>query len=396
MPAWLALFSWVDVVDIATVGVLLWLAIRFVRRTRGRRALAGLMLLGGVYLVARALRLELTAALFQGFFAVLVLVFVVVFQEELRRLFEQLGSWRRGLKQEASGLEGADAIVRAVTRLAATRTGALIVIPGREPLESHVEGGVALDGRVSEPLLLSIFDASSPGHDGAIVLRGTRVERFATHLPLSSNHAALGARGTRHAAALGLAERCDAACIVVSEERGTVSIASEGELRTLRRVEDLGPELHALHGDDEGADRPWWRDRAGLDAALAAAGALALWLVFVPGSALTELTLPAEVRVTNLPRDLEIEAIEPARVEVTLRGLRREVVFAEANAVAVRVDAYLARFGRRTFALEEDAVVRPDALDVVLIQPDKVVLSLRPVAGGEAPSGDAAAEAPPS
>ena len=87
-----SLFFWLDLVDIATVGVLLWLAIRFVRRTRGRRALIGLTLLGGVYLLARALDLQLTASLFQGFFAVLVLVLVVVFQEDLRRLFEQLGT----------------------------------------------------------------------------------------------------------------------------------------------------------------------------------------------------------------------------------------------------------------------------------------------------------------
>ncbi|MGH7337566.1 MAG: TIGR00159 family protein, partial [Myxococcota bacterium] len=87
-----SIFFWLDLVDIATVGVLLWLAIRFVRRTRGRRALIGLTLLGGVYLLASALDLQLTASLFQGFFAVLVLVIVVVFQEDLRRLFEQLGT----------------------------------------------------------------------------------------------------------------------------------------------------------------------------------------------------------------------------------------------------------------------------------------------------------------
>ena len=90
-----SIFFWLDLVDIATVGVLIWLAIRFLRRTRGRRALTGLTLLGGVYLLARALELQLTAALFQGFFAVLVLVIVVVFQEDLRRLFEQLGTSAR-------------------------------------------------------------------------------------------------------------------------------------------------------------------------------------------------------------------------------------------------------------------------------------------------------------
>src|SRR5258705_2014 len=121
MASLLSIFFWLDLVDIATVGVLLFLAIRFVRRTRGRRALTGLTLLGGVYLLARALDLELTASLFQGFFAVLVLVIVVVFQEDLRRLFEQLGTLRRGGSRERRGVDVADVIVRAVARLRGAR-----------------------------------------------------------------------------------------------------------------------------------------------------------------------------------------------------------------------------------------------------------------------------------
>ena len=382
----LSIFFWLDLVDVATVGVLLFIAIRFVRRTRGRRALTGLSLLGGVYVLASALDLELTASLFQGFFAVLVLVLVVVFQEDLRRLFEQLGSFRRGGMRERRGVDVADVIVRAVARLAANRVGALIVLPQREPIESHVEGGIPLDGRISEPLLLSIFDSSSPGHDGAVILRGSLVERFAVHLPLSVNRAALGPGGTRHAAALGLCERCDATCIVVSEERGTVSVARDGSIRVLARPQDLAHELLAVRGAREEESRqPWWRERAGVDAVLAAAGALALWVVFVPGSALTEVTVPAEVTVTNLPDDLELESVEPTEVQVTLRGLRRDLVLSEPDQVGVRLDAYLARMGRRTFALEEDSVRRPEGLDVVAVHPERVKVSLRP-AGGAPPT----------
>jgi len=379
----LAVFRWVDLIDVITVGVLLWFGIRFLRRTRGRAAFAGMALLGGVYLAARALELRLTAAIFQGFFAVLVLVLVVVFQAELRRLFEQLGSWRRERGEPRPGDGQFDALVRSVARLAASRTGALIVLPGSEPLESHVEGGVPLDGRVSEPLLLSIFDASSPGHDGAVVLRGPRIERFAVHLPLSSNHEALGPGGTRHAAALGLVERSDATCIVVSEERGTVSVARDGEIRALSGAEDLADELQTPSEDAAGGQH-WLRRDAARDAALAAAGAAALWMLFVPGSDLTDQTVPAEVRVANLPAELELESIEPSQVDVTLRGLRRDMVLAERE-VSVHIDAYLARLGRRTFQIDADAVRAPEVLDVVEVLPDRVVISLRPTvkASGE-------------
>ena len=232
-PDWFSIPRWLDLVDIGLVAGFGWLAIRYLRRTRGHSILLGLALLGLVYVLARWLELRLAAALFQAFFAVVVLVPIVVFQEELRRAFEQLGSWH-GPRPAAPADNGPlDALVRTIARLAATRTGALIVIPGREPLDRHIEGGIPMGGRACEPLLLSLFDASSPGHDGALVLRGDQIERFAVHLPLSANHAALGPGGTRHAAALGLAERCDAICIVVSEERGTVSIARDGELRIL-------------------------------------------------------------------------------------------------------------------------------------------------------------------
>ena len=121
---------------------------------------------------------------------------------------------------------------------------------------------------------------------------------------------------------------------MVSEERGTVSVARDGVLRVLARPQDLAPELLAVRGArEEEARQPWWRERAGVDAVLAAAGALALWFVFVPGSALTEVTVPAAVTVTNLPDDLELESVEPAEVQVTLRGLRRELVLSEPDQV---------------------------------------------------------------
>ncbi len=269
-----------------------------------------------------------------------------------------------------------DALARVATTLSAQRTGALIVLPGREPLERHIEGGIPLGGRLSEPLLFSIFDASSPGHDGAVIVRGHVVERFAAHLPLSANHEVLGTRGTRHAAALGLSERCDAICIVVSEERGTVSIARAGELRTLRRPEDLAGELRGAVGGGQEAER-WWRRGAFLDAAAAVAGAVVLWVIFVPGSDVTETTLPATVEITNLPSDLVMESIDPPQVEVTLRGLRRDLLLANAEDIRVQVDAYLARLGRRTFSLEENEVRRPDGLTVIEVVPDKVRISVQ-------------------
>ena len=376
MLDWITIPGWLDALDIALVAGIAWLAIRYFRRTRARAAMVGLAFIAGVYLLARALDLELTASILQAFFAALVIVIVVVFQDDLRRLFEQLGSWWQDRDEKPAPTEALDLLVRAVARLAASRTGALIVLPGREPLDRHTEGGVGLEGRLSEPLLLSLFDASSPGHDGAVLLNGQVVERFAVHLPLSSNHAALGPGGTRHAAALGLAERSDAICIAVSEERGTVSVARDGAIRTLARPEDLVAELGTAFRTERETLR-WWQGRVGVDAAAAVAAALALWMVFVPGSDVGITTVAVPISVSNLPADLDLESIDPASVDVTLRGLRRDLVLAERGEVSVHVDGYLARLGRRTFAVSPEDVRAPETISVVSIDPERVRVSLR-------------------
>ena len=105
----------------------------------------------------------------------------------------------------------------------------MIVLQGNDPLERHINGGTNLDGIVSEPLLESLFDPHSIGHDGAVIIDGNRVTKFGCHLPLSMNTSKYENIGLRHTAALGLAERSDAICIVVSEERGTISLAYHGK-----------------------------------------------------------------------------------------------------------------------------------------------------------------------
>jgi uncharacterized protein (TIGR00159 family) len=363
-----------DLADVLVVAALVWLALRYLRRTRAQPALLGLAMLGGVYLVARWLSLQLTAALFQAFFAVLVLVMVVVFQDDLRRFFEQIGALGSRQNRGKRPPDALDVVARAVSRLAASRTGALIVIARNEPLERHLEGGIELSGRLSEPLLLSLFDTHSPGHDGAVVLRGGTIERFAAHLPLSADHEQLGAVGTRHAAALGLAERCDAVCIVVSEERGSVSIARDGRLVQLARPEDLFAALADLREPEPGT-RSFWRDVvAWREAGIAVAIATALWLVFVPGSRKIEVTLPARVVIDRLPKEYRLEKVSPEEVEVTLSGRRRDLLLA--SNVEARIDALLVKLGRRSFEISPAEVNRPTGVDVVEIAPSRVRLTV--------------------
>jgi uncharacterized protein (TIGR00159 family) len=372
-------FELVDLFDILVVASLFWSLLVFVQRTRARLALTGLAFLGVVYLVARQIGLRVTAGILQGFFAVLVIVVVVVFQEDLRRFFEQIASW--GLRRRGNDLGPSTSalLVAAVRQLASRRTGALIVMPGREDVARHLEGGFELRGRLSEPLLISLFDPHSPGHDGAVVVRGDSVERFGAVLPLSADRAQLGMGGTRHAAALGLAERCDALCVVVSEERGTVSVAHQGRLRELSSADALSDELRRFLRESEPEPlgfaqrlRGRWRE-----AALSLGLAFLVWVVFVPGSTLVEVKRRLPVVVENLPDGYLLESVSPERVEVRFTVRRRDLYLANRPDLAVRVDALLVQLDRRTFGLAPDQVSHPEQLTVVAIDPPKVKLAVR-------------------
>jgi diadenylate cyclase len=376
-------FGMIDALDIVFVSVALYVGIVALRSARAGPALGGVGILVAAYLGARQLGMQLTAWLFQGFFAVLVIVLVVIFQSELRRLFERIAvvGLRRGRADEPHP-QTADALVRSAIELARNRAGALIVVCGRDPVERYVEGGVLLGGRVSDALLLSLFEKHSPGHDGAVIIEGDRVARFGAQLPLSNDFAQLRRRGTRHSAALGLAERTDAVCLVVSEERGQISIAREGVLRSLEKPEDVAvelPPLLRLREPRSGRRELVWRAlrERWVEKLVAVGLACFLWIAFVPGAQVDEVSYDLPIAVDNLPAGYTLEKVDPPQLEVTLSGPRRRFILLDEKRLEVRLDGFLVEVGRRSFDVPDEAVVHPAGLKVTSVTPRRVKLSIR-------------------
>lgn len=371
-----------ELVDLLIVWAMVWAGIAWLRGTSARLALAGLGILVAFFLVARQVGLVLTTWILQSFAAVAVLVAVVVFQQDLRRLFEQIAALGFRRRLLPAGPDAVDTLVRAIAHMAEQHQGALLVLPGRVAVAGHVEGGLPLNAEITEVLLLSLFDPHSPGHDGAVIVSGDRLTRFAVHLPLSTDRAQLGQRGTRHAAALGLAEQTDALCIAVSEERGTVSVAEAGRLRTLAAPQAVAGEIRRFieNLSPNGVKRParfkrlFKRWREGL-VALPIAGLL--WVLAIPGGTVVEVEREVRVVVNGVPQAYEIEAIDPEKVRVVLAGRRRDLYFLGPEAVKVRVDAILIELGRRSFALTPENVSHPEAIEVRRIEPERVRLALR-------------------
>jgi DNA integrity scanning protein DisA with diadenylate cyclase activity len=220
-----------DIVDIMLVSILLYAVLVWLRRTASVTVLVGTPIVAAIYIAAESLGMYLTSRIFHGLFAVVSIGLIILFQDDLRRtLGRRVSWWWLGKKDDAVvNTADVDGLVEGLFALAAKRIGALVVLVGRESVTHHLEGGIVLHGRFSLPLLQSIFEPHSPGHDGAVVIENGLVKRFGVHLPLSRNFDAIGPRGTRHSAALGLAERCDAMVIVVSEDRNVArSVGIEG------------------------------------------------------------------------------------------------------------------------------------------------------------------------
>jgi uncharacterized protein (TIGR00159 family) len=374
---------WTDAVDILIVAAIVYAVILWLRRSQASLVALGLAFLSLVYLSARLLDLQLTTLAFQSLFAVSIVVLVVIFHEELRQAFEELAGWvLRRHHEVRPRFDTRDILVEWLFTLARQKRGAIIVIPGRQLLDRYLQGGLELDGKLSGELLQSLFDPHSEGHDGAVIVENRRVARFGVHLPLSRNTSQIEGLGTRHSAALGLAERTDALCLIVSEERGLVSAALNGRLRPIPTPEQLGlvidrffKERHPLSQHRPVLTRVLSEN--GLAKAVSLVTAALLWAVFVPGSNPTEVTLPIPVEINGLPSELNLDEIEPPQVTATFSGKRRDLFFLDSGALRLRVDASLAKIGRRTFELSERNVSHPTGMVLTDLRPDRVRISVR-------------------
>jgi diadenylate cyclase len=372
-----------DVVDILFVATMFYTASVWVKQTRAAFIVRGLFILVVVYIVARQFGLELTAWIFQGFFAIFLIIVVVIFQEELRQLFERIAVWSF-TTQRPSPLrsETADILTRTLADLARDRVGALVVIQGKDPLGRHITGGIESDAKLSEPIVKSIFDPHSPGHDGAVIIERDRISRFAAHLPLSKDLSQLSDVGTRHSAALGLAELTDALCLVVSEERGRISVARNGRLSAITNPQELGLQLHQfLHEKYPPATEQKWLSvqllrENWLAKAVTVCLAIGLWYVLVPGSEKIEATYNVPVAVDNLPQELTLDSVKPDRVQATLVGPKRAFYLFDPTKLKVTVDASLVDSGRRTFRITEQNLSFPKDLNLQDLTPTTLQISV--------------------
>jgi len=225
-------FRWLDILDILITYVIVYEILVLLKGTRAIRVLTGLVLVGVIYVVSLSLELITVNEILSRFFSYLLVIIVIIFQDDIRRVLAKVGRtpFFNFSSAQRENSEIVEQLVKTAISLSRKRIGALIVLEQSMGLTDSIEIGVKLNSDINSELIVSIFATNSPIHDGAVVIREGRISAAGCFLPLTRNPNIDKSLGTRHRAAIGLTENTDAVVVVVSEEQREISIAKDGEL----------------------------------------------------------------------------------------------------------------------------------------------------------------------
>lgn len=287
--------------------------------------------------------------------------------------------------------EGLTSLVsQSLFKLAGQKRGAIVVFPGRESVKEWLSGGFRLDAKPSHPLIMSIFDPNSPGHDGALVVYNGMFTRFGVRLPVSESRRLAEDLGTRHHAAMGLAERTDALILVVSEERGIVSIFNDGQIMPVDNPEAI-EQVIAAHWSQTAAPAieipgggRWWAATLQLLPSFTVAALFWFSLTVSQGEVLEKFySVPVEYTVTS--SDLVLIGGKDKEVRLHLAGTRSSLDSLSPSQLSVKIDLANAVPGKQSFLITEENVRLPKNISLLDVSPPSLGLTLAEIVKREIP-----------
>lgn len=392
----ISVFSLKDLFDVILTALIIGGFLFLFRKTKSTSVVTSTIIGFLVfYLVAYYFGLYTVLSIANAILGGIVVILVIVFQKELRRFIEwmNISSLRKRFSQKGRDKQDIskgviEIVASAAFSMVKRKVGALIVFPGNEVIDSFVTGGFELNGKVSEPLLLSIFDTSSPGHDGAVVIEEDIIEKFGVVLPLSErdDYEKLKHLGTRHRSALGLSERTDALCVIISEEKGRVSVAFGGAIEIVETKEELERKLRSfLHVAETDVGRLKVR-RAEIistirshfkDSLISLGLAFVLWLIIsYPQMGIIQKKFDIPIVFNNVPQQATIEKTFSLTVAVWFSGKQKDFDLLNQSNLKVQLDvASIAADHKTKYASEKitsDDITYPPSLTLIKISPTEI------------------------
>jgi len=374
------LFSWRAILDIFLIAAGVFFLYRTLLRLGTWKIVAGILVAMAIFLVANFMDLKGIGWIFSNISQVAAIALIVLFQPELRKIVEQTASVKRSeprdLDEKLSHL-----VVDALVKLAQQRRGAIVVFPGKEPIQEWLSGGFVLDAKPSLPLIMSIFDPNSPGHDGALVITNGEFSRFGVRLPVSQSSRLPEEYGTSHHAAMGLVEKSDALAIVVSEERGNLSIFRKGRMRQVSNGEEMVKTIIS-HWKDMASfpvvfpkGKARWPVFLQIFASLVLAAILWSTLAVSQGEILEKvITVPVEYTASS--PNLTLVGNKAEEVRLHLSGPKSALDTVNPSHTIVKIDLSKALPGKQSFFITRENIQLPKDIHLLDVIPPSFELTL--------------------
>ncbi len=367
-----------DIADIFIMTFLLYQLYSWFRGTRAIQVLLGLGVVTLIYFATRFLDLYMTSWVLQELGTVLIILIIVVFQTEIRQALYRFSLLRHILDNREKTQHGQfQDIAETLFRMAANKTGALIVFQGKESLQDLMTNGIVINSEISPQMLESIFYDGAPFHDGAALINNGRIEKAACHLPLSVSPDVPQQLGTRHRAALGLSERSDAVIVAISEERGEISLVTAGTFRRMTTPSELILALDELLRSENEKPRITLKQRVFSNLfpkLFLLLGVCFFWVLITTRQGLIA-TVTAPVRLHGVPEGIILLRTLPEDVTVQIKALSSLAPPPSKLDLTAEVDASGILEGTTTLRISHADIAAPPGMVITSVVPSSVRVS---------------------
>ncbi len=371
-----------DVLDILFISMVSYQLYILFWGTKAFKALIGIVLLSGIFILAKSWGLFLTTWVLQILWQVFVILLIILFQKEIRQMLERFNPLKTfGMKQGSAADAWIPEFARWAFDAAEKRIGAIIIFERTDRIFDLITKGIFMECDPQPEILNSIFYKESPVHDGAILIANGKILKVSCYLPLSAREDLPQEYGTRHRAALGLTEQCDALVMVISEERGEISFASDQKFQKVKDQKELSTILEDMvlvqkdvDTNIKGKIKSWFTRRYKIKAAVFAL-VFILWMVLA-GQQNFEKNIDLALNFRNLPEKLMVSQPKDPKILITFRGLRKDVSLLNKNNVTTSIDLFSAKPGTTFYSINTGNLTLPnDRIDVVNISPARIGLT---------------------
>ena len=374
------MLNWRVSLDILLITAAIYALYQFLRATGTWKIASGIMVAGSVFIVARLLNLRGIVWIYSFLSPIILISMIIIFQPEIRKILERAAAMmgKQPGKQET---KLAYILSDAAFELARKRHGGILVLPGKDTVKPWISEGIPLDGVVTFPLLMSLFDPNSPGHDGALLIENDRAAAYAVRLPLSDTDSLSEEYGTRHYAGLGLSEVTDALVIVVSEQRGRVTVFNKGAMEVMEHKETLSSRIahHWMRTASITLLKPQARKKKMRLKEVLVSFFLAFlfWsTVVLTQSELREASYTITVDYVNIPEGLAIAGASASEIRIRVIGQTSNIQRIVESRLRVRVDLSEASAGKRNVLLTDKNVSLPSGIRIIALEPTTIELTL--------------------